>query len=416
MVEDRHVHRLAHEGQAPRDPFVSRARGRIAAGVIVGENDAAAAVAGGIADDLADREVGAVDLAVVAGQMDAARIIVDMRDPEMLLVRIDLRQAAGEEAAGGVETVQAQRGFGTLMEHAANLCEGARFSDLKLVRNSHPFRMESAGGERMETQDTVFSGSIPAIYDRYMVPLIFAPYAELVGERVARLRPERILETAAGTGVVTQAMHRALPEADIVVTDLNEPMLEQAARRVRATNLRFQPADAQALPFEDGSFDLVVCQFGIMFFPDKVRANSEARRVLRDGGDYLLVIWDSIERNLATRAAGRAVADLVPDEAARFYERVPFRYHDPAQIERDLRAAGFERIEIETVERRSRAASARDAAIALVQGTPMRADIEQIDSDLIGPATDVAAQALAQFEGPDGFDAPMSAHLVIATK
>ena len=130
----------------------------------------------------------------------------------------------------------------------------------------------------------------------------------------------------------------------------------------------------------------------------------------------MLVIWDRIEHNLATATAGRAVAELFPMDGARFYERVPFRYHDPAQIERDLRAAGFERIEIETVERRSRAASARDAAIALVQGTPMRADIEQIDSDLIGPATDVAAQALAQFEGPDGFDAPMSAHLVIATK
>jgi ubiquinone/menaquinone biosynthesis C-methylase UbiE len=268
----------------------------------------------------------------------------------------------------------------------------------------------------MTAQDIVFSGSIPAIYDRYMVPLIFAPYAEVVAHRAAALAPKRILETAAGTGVVTEALHRALPDAEIVATDLNPPMLEQAAARVSAAHVRFQPADALALPFADASFDLVVCQFGIMFFPDKVRGNAEARRVLRDGGRYLLVIWDKVERNLATVTAGRAVADLIPGEAARFYERVPFRYHDTDQIAADLQAAGFADVGIETISLESRAASARDAAIALVQGTPMRADIEQIDPAMLGPATDAAAKALAEFEGPDGFSAPMSAHLVIATK
>jgi ubiquinone/menaquinone biosynthesis C-methylase UbiE len=268
----------------------------------------------------------------------------------------------------------------------------------------------------MSTTDTVFAGSIPAIYDRYMVPLVFAPYARLVAERAASLRPRTILETAAGTGVVTEALHRALPEAEIVATDLNAPMLEQAGRRISGAKVRFQPADAQALPFESASFELVICQFGVMFFPDKVRANSEARRVLREGGRYMLVIWDRIEHNLATMAAGRAVAELLPMEAARFYERIPFRYHDVGQIEQDLLAAGFIDIEFETVELRSRAASARDAAIALVQGTPMRSDIEQVDPTMLGPATDAAAEALRQFEGPGGFDAPMSARLVTAIK
>ncbi|HJS40246.1 MAG TPA: class I SAM-dependent methyltransferase [Sphingomicrobium sp.] len=268
----------------------------------------------------------------------------------------------------------------------------------------------------MATQNPVFSGSIPAIYDRLMVPLIFAPYAELVADRAAALAPGRILETAAGTGAVTEALHRALPEAEIVATDLNEPMLEQAARRISAPNVRFLPADGLDLPFDGDSFDLVVCQFGIMFFPDKVRGNAEARRVLREGGRYMLVIWDQVERNLATMAAGRAVAELIPGEAGRFYERIPFRYHDPAGIERDLRAAGFERIDIETLERRSRAPSARDAALALVQGTPMRADIEEVAPGQLNAATDAAEEALRQFEGPGGFDAPMSAHLVTATK
>jgi ubiquinone/menaquinone biosynthesis C-methylase UbiE len=268
----------------------------------------------------------------------------------------------------------------------------------------------------MSATDTVFAGSIPAIYDELMVPLVFAPYARLMAERVAAYQPKRILETAAGTGVVTEQLHLALPAAEIVATDLNQPMLEQAARRISAPNVRFQAADAQALPFPDRSFDLVVCQFGVMFFPDKVRANSEAHRVLRDGGRYLLVIWDRIEHNLATMAAGRAVAELFPMDSVRFYERVPFRYHDVGQIEQDLLSAGFTDIEIETVELRSRAASARDVAIGLVQGTPVRSDIEQIDASMLDKATDAAAEALRQYEGPDGFDAPMSARLVTAIK
>ena len=268
----------------------------------------------------------------------------------------------------------------------------------------------------MATQNPVFSGSIPAIYDRFMVPLIFAPYAEEVARRAKSIMPGHVLETAAGTGVVTEALHRALPDAEIIATDLNEPMIEQAARRVRSDAVSFEVADAQDLRFADKSFDLVVCQFGVMFFPDKIRGNAEARRVLRDGGRYLLVIWDKVERNLATMAAGRAVAELIPGEAGRFYERIPFKYHDPGLIEQDLRAAGFERIEIETVERRSRAASARDAAVALVQGTPMRADIEEVAPGQLDAATDAAEAALRQFEGPEGFDAPMSAHVVVATK
>ena len=125
----------------------------------------------------------------------------------------------------------------------------------------------------MTATDTVFAGSIPAIYDRYMVPLLFAPYAKLVAERAAGLRPQQILETAAGTGVVTEELHRAVPDAEIIATDLNAPMLEEAARRISASNVRFLPADAQALPFGENEFDLVVCQFGVMFYPDKARAS-----------------------------------------------------------------------------------------------------------------------------------------------
>jgi ubiquinone/menaquinone biosynthesis C-methylase UbiE len=268
----------------------------------------------------------------------------------------------------------------------------------------------------MSGSDTVFAGSIPAIYDRYMVPMIFDPYAQLAADRATALQPSRILETAAGTGVLTQALHRALPHAQIVATDLNQPMLEQAARRVSSPRVCFEQADALALPFDDESFDLVACQFGAMFFPDKVKGHCEARRVLRDGGTYLLVIWDRIERNVATRVAGRAVAALFPENSAAFYERIPFRYFDTTVIESDLRAAGFVHIAIDTVELRSRAGSARDAAIGLTQGTPMRSEIEKGGPDALAAATDAAQAALRQFETASGLDAPMSAHIVTATK
>lgn len=264
--------------------------------------------------------------------------------------------------------------------------------------------------------DITFAGSIPAIYDRYMVPLLFLPYAEVLADRAKVHRPSRILETAAGTGVVTQALHDALPDAEIVATDLNQPMLDLAAARIRSDKVRFQQADALDLPFDEGCFDLVACQFGVMFFPDKVVANAEARRVLRDGGRYMLVIWNRVELNAATKAAGSAVARLFPDDPAAFYERIPFRYHDRPTIESDLRAAGFAHADFETVELRSRAASSRDAAIALTQGTPMRSEIEQRGPGMLERATDAATEALRQFEGPGGFDAPMSAHIVTATK
>lgn len=268
----------------------------------------------------------------------------------------------------------------------------------------------------MNSTDTVFAGSIPAMYDRYMVPLLFRPYAEEVARRARGFMPGHVLETAAGTGIVTEALYQALPDAEIIATDLNAPMLEVAAQRVRSDKVAFEPADALDLRFADASFDLVVCQFGVMFFPDKVRANSEARRVLRDGGRYLLVIWDSVERNLATKVAGAAVAELFPDDTAAFYERIPFRYHERTVIEADLRAAGFGEVDLETVELRSRAASARDAALGLTQGSPMRSEIEKRGSDVLARATDAAERALRQFEGPDGFDAPMSAHIVTATR
>ena len=257
-----------------------------------------------------------------------------------------------------------------------------------------------------------FKHSTPELYDRYMGPLLFEPYAKVVAERAALLEPGRILETAAGTGIVTRALHGALPQAQIVATDVNPVMLEAAAQRLGSDRVSFQPADAQNLPFDDETFDLVVCQFGVMFFPEKVRANGEARRVLRSNGHYLLVSFDRLERNPVPEAVGTAVAALFPDDPPGYMERGPFSYVDPALIEHDLLAAGFTHVKLETVGLTSRV-TARDAAMGMVLGSPLRSEIERRNPSGLDRVLNAVTSALARW---DGNDTPMSAHVVTATK
>ena len=266
----------------------------------------------------------------------------------------------------------------------------------------------------MKEQELRFAGSVPGQYDRLMVPLIFRPYAEELARRASAFGARRILETAAGTGAVTAALHEALPDAEIVATDLNQPMLDVAAERVRSDRVRFAQADARDLPFEDGSFDLVVCQFGAMFFPDKVRGHSEARRVLEDGGRYLLAIWDRIERNALTDIAQKVLIDCFPDDPPLFMREGPFGYSDTSRIEQDLHAAGFDSVEIETVELRSRSPSAHEAATALCYGTPMGVEVDDREPGSLDRIFQAVVKALKPFEGAEGIDAPMSAHIVTA--
>jgi SAM-dependent methyltransferase len=264
--------------------------------------------------------------------------------------------------------------------------------------------------------DTDFAGSIPDFYDRYLGALLFEPYAEEVARRARAFSPRDILETAAGTGIVTAALHRALPVARIVATDLNPAMIKMAAERVFSEGVRFEVADAQALPFADESFDLVVCQFGAMFYPNKVKANSEVYRILRPGGHYIAVIWASIERNPATKVAMDAVTKLFPEDPPSFFERTPHGYADPDLIKRDLFDGGFTAIELETLEAVSRAITAREAAIGLCQGTPLRNELEARKGPSLETVTMAASAALAELELDGILNSRLSAHLVTATK
>ena len=262
--------------------------------------------------------------------------------------------------------------------------------------------------------DRLFSGSIPELYDTWLVPLIFEPYAADLAERLRARRPARVLELAAGTGVATRAMAAALPPGTaIVATDLNQTMLDRAAAIGTSRPVEWRQADAQELPFADGSFDAVVCQFGVMFFPDRPRAFAEMARVLRTGGTLICSTWDRIEDNEFADEVTSALAVLFPADPPRFMARTPHGYHDRLAIERDLAAGGFAGHPlIDTVVARSRAAGPRIPALAYCQGTPLRNEIEAHGPARLDEATDAAEAAIARRFGMDEVDGKIQALVV----
>jgi ubiquinone/menaquinone biosynthesis C-methylase UbiE len=268
----------------------------------------------------------------------------------------------------------------------------------------------------MSETDKVFAGSIPENYDRYLVPLIFERYAVDLVQRAASLSPNAVLETAAGSGVVTRALAPRLSAgANYIVTDLNQPMLDYAATRQGPDRrVSWRKADAQALPFGNAAFDLVCCQFGVMFFPDRLSGYSEAKRVLKPGGCFLFNVWDRIEENVFADDVTNALAKLFPNDPPRFLARTPHGYHDTALIRSELEKAGFSRVAIETRAEQSRASSPRNPAIAYCQGTPLRNEIEARDAGKLEAATDYAASAIANRHGSGEVAAKIQAHVIVA--
>jgi len=258
--------------------------------------------------------------------------------------------------------------------------------------------------------DRAFIDAIPEVYERLLVPLIFEAHALDLAARIARTAPLRVLEIAAGTGVLTRQLAVTLPEkAAIVATDLNQPMLDQAIAIGTKRPVEWQVADALSLPFPDGSFDAVACQFGVMFFPDKPRAYSEIHRVLRPQGHFFFSAWDRIEINDFAALTEAALAELFADNPPRFLSRTPHGYHDPTIIRRELEEGGFSNgAEINAVAARSRAPSAHIAATAYCLGTPLRSEIE---ARTASPDTAIAkaAEAIARRFGASAVDGKIQA-------
>ena len=269
----------------------------------------------------------------------------------------------------------------------------------------------------MAETDKVFIGSIPDTYDQYLVPLIFETYAADIAQRAASSKPHSVLETAARSGVVTRALAPLLSaDAQYCVTDLNQPMLDRAAK-VQAEDHRiiWRAADALSLPFDDNSFDVVCCQFGVMFFPDRVAGYTEARRVLKPGGQFIFNAWDKIEDNVFADVVTQAAGDVFPDDPPLFLARTPHGYNDVAKIEADLRAARFESVTIETIAETSSAPTARHPAIAYCEGTPLRNEIEARDASRLNDVVERATNAIAARFGAGPVSAKIQGHVVTAT-
>lgn len=263
--------------------------------------------------------------------------------------------------------------------------------------------------------EAAFAGDIPELYDRHLGPVIFAGMAAAMAVCVAAHRPARVLETAAGTGIVTRALRDALPAgADLLATDLQDGMLEVARGKfARGERVAFRPADAAALPFGPDSFDAAVCQFGLMFLPDMAAGVSEMRRVLAPGGRAFLSIWDSHARNPFGRIAFETGAALCPADPPPF-PRVPFST-PPEAVEAALAAAGFADVTRTVVRHDQPLPDAASFARGMIFGSPVAGQIRDRGAD---PDAAVAALTVAYRAafGPDPATMPIQAVFFEAVK
>ncbi|MBG1231830.1 class I SAM-dependent methyltransferase [Aestuariivirga litoralis] len=267
----------------------------------------------------------------------------------------------------------------------------------------------------MAQTDKVFSSPIARLYDSQMGPVFFEPYAKELAGRIVKLKPDTILETAAGSGISTAAIVAALPNAQIVGTDLNQAMIDVASQKPELQSVTWQACDATKLPFADQAFDLVACQFGVMFFPDRVVGYKEARRVLKPGGHFIFNVWGFFdERNPTPVALLEALADIFPDDPPTFLKRLPHGYHDVDLIKKDLEAAGFRDIQSASVSLPCHAASAHQLAVALCQGTPTRGEIETRDPQGLERVTELVAKAFAAKFGHGTIESTMQAFVISA--
>ena len=268
----------------------------------------------------------------------------------------------------------------------------------------------------MSDNSASFVGSVPEYYDRELGPIIFADYADEIARRAATGAPRRVLETCAGTGIATRRLRDLLPaSAKLIVTDLNPPMLEVARGKFAAgESVEFQPADAMALPFPDQSFDALVCQFGVMFFPDKAKSYAEAYRVLKPGGRYLFSVWDAHRFNPFARLGHGVLTEFFPADPPQFYE-VPFGYHRLDPVKEAVTEAGFTGLKIEVLRREQAIPDVAAFARGFVYGNPLAEQVRARGGDpdaVVAAVTETYRRAF----GPDPGRMPLQAILFEVTR
>jgi ubiquinone/menaquinone biosynthesis C-methylase UbiE len=267
-------------------------------------------------------------------------------------------------------------------------------------------------------RNTRFDGSIPEMYDRHLGPLFFEPYGEDLAQRAVKQRPRRVVEIAAGTGIVSRRLIDALPRGtELTITDLNAPMLEFARQKIGALghNAEWRQADAQELPFSGESFDMVVCQFGVMFFPDKLKGLREFNRVLEKGGTLILSVWDSFDRNPVQSIAHSTIGQFFETDPPDFYQ-VPCGMGDRREIRRLVEEAGFKQIVVETISLTGSSESAESAALGLIRGNPVVNAIRERGTADIEEITRALARALKERFGTGPLQVPLRAHVATAVK
>ncbi|WP_064710676.1 class I SAM-dependent methyltransferase [Rhizobium bangladeshense] len=258
-----------------------------------------------------------------------------------------------------------------------------------------------------------FAAGIADVYQALLVPILFEPYASEMAIVAERSKPVSVLEVAAGTGALTRALRLRLdPAAEIVATDLSQAMIDVGAPTLTMSRTHWMHADAQDLPFAHLMFDLVACQFGVMFFPDRPKAYGEAKRVLRSGGRFLFSTWDSLAANEFARCVDESLASLFASDPPDFLRRLPYSYFDPSSIEAEVASAGFEAVSCKRVELTSSAATAHDVAAAFCQGTPLSGEIELRAPDRMSEIVDEVTERVASRHGSRPYGS-MSALIVV---
>lgn len=232
----------------------------------------------------------------------------------------------------------------------------------------------------MAEANAAFIGTIPENYDRYLGPVLFEPYASDMASRLEVAAGGSVLELACGTGRVTRLLRdRIGPQVRLVATDLNDAMLNYAQQKFGSEgSVEWKQADATDLPFADQLFDAVVCQFGLMFFPEKAKALREVHRVLKPGGQFLFNVWDEIQQNELPYVTQEIIVNFFADNPPDFYQ-VPFSLYEPEEISLLLTAAQFRNIELTLLPLAAIASSAADVAKGLIQGNPIINSIRERD-------------------------------------